>query len=106
MAFFWGYWRTPEAERDDGANRIQIARCRRYVAILDQALSGQAYLAGDRFSLADVPVGALMYRYANLDVTGDLPPSVTRWYAALTGREAFQAHVMLPFDELKGRLAP
>jgi len=105
MALFWGYWRTPEAERDDDANRIQVARCRRYMAILDHALSDRAYLAGDRLSLADIPVGALMYRYANLDVTADPPPNVARWYAALTEREAFQTHVMIPFDELKGRLA-
>ena len=105
MALFWGYWRTPEAERNDDANRIQVARCRRYMAILDQALSDRTYLAGDRLSLADIPVGALMYRYANLDVTADLPSSVARWYAALTERGAFQTHVMIPFDELKGRLA-
>ena len=105
MALFWGYWRTPEAERDDDANRIQVARCRRYMAILDHALSARAYLAGDRLSPAEIPVGALMYRYANLEVTADLPPSVARWYAALTEREAFQIHVMIPFDELKGRLA-
>ncbi len=47
-----------------------------------------------------------MYRYANLDVTAKMPPNVVRWYASLTERHAYQAHVMLPFDDLKGRLAP
>ena len=61
--------------------------------------------AGDELSLADIPVGALMYRYANLDVTDDLLPNVARWYDALTQREVFRKHVMLPFDDLKGRLA-
>jgi glutathione S-transferase len=106
MALFWGYWRTPEADRDEGRNRAQIARCRRYLAILDHVLSNHAYVVGDRLSLADVPIGALTYRYANLGVTGEMPANVARWYAALTEREAFQTHVMLPFDELKGRLAP
>ena len=46
-----------------------------------------------------------MYRYANLDVTEELPSNVARWYASLTERDAFQTHVMLPFDDLKGRLA-
>ena len=72
---------------------------------LASAVSDHAYLAGDRLFLADIPIGALMYRYANLEVTDDLPPSVARWYSALTEREAFQTHVMIPFDELKGRLA-
>ncbi len=106
MALFWGYWRTPEADRNDDMNRMQLARCRRCMAILEGALSDQSYLIGNRLSLADIPVGALMYRYANLDVTDDLLPRVARWYEALTEREAFQTHVMLPFDDLKGRLAP
>jgi glutathione S-transferase len=76
------------------------------MTILDDALEGHACVVGDQLSLADIPVGALMYRYANLDVTAALPPNVARWYACLTEREAFQAHVMLPFDDLKGRLAP
>jgi glutathione S-transferase len=46
-----------------------------------------------------------MYRYANLDITDALLPNVARWYAALCERESFRTHVMLPFDELKGRLA-
>jgi glutathione S-transferase len=105
MALFWGYWRTPEADRNDGMNRAHVDRCRRYLAILDAELRGHAYVVGERLSLADIPVGSLMYRYANLDVTDGLPRHVARWYAALTERAAFRTHVMLPFDELKGRLA-
>ena len=106
MSLFWGYWRTPEADRNLESNRVQVGRCRHSMEILDEQLSSHAYVAGNRLSLADVPVGALMYRYANLDLTDDLPPNVQRWYAALTEREAFQNHVMLPFDDLKGRIAP
>ncbi len=106
MNLFWGYWRTPEAARNADANRVQVDRCRHYMKILDDALVDHAYVVGDHLSLADIPLGALMYRYANLDVTDDLPPNVARWYASLTEREAFQTHVMLPFDDLKGRLAP
>ena len=106
MDLFWGYWRTPEAARNTDQNRFQVDRCRRYMNILDDALASHAYVVGDHLSLADIPLGALMYRYANLDVTEDLPPNVARWYASLTERDVFQAHIMLPFDDLKGRLAP
>ena len=105
MNLFWGYWRTPEAERNSEANRKQVNLCRYYMSNLDQALDGHAYVVGDQLSLADIPIGALMYRYANLDVTEDLPPNVARWYASLTERDAFRTHVMLSFDDLKGRLA-
>ena len=106
MTLLWGYWRTPEADRNDRLNRIQIARCREALSVLDGALEGHDYVASDRLSLADIPLGALMYRYVNLDVTDDLPPNVARWYGRLEEREAYRAHVMLPFDDLKGRLAP
>jgi glutathione S-transferase len=106
MGLFWGYWRTPEADRNADANRLHLGRCRSYMTILDGALADHVYVAGEGLSLADFPIGALMYRYVGLDVTDDLPRNVARWYAGLTEREAFQTHIMLPFDELKGRLRP
>jgi glutathione S-transferase len=105
MSLFWGYWRTPEADRDESQNRLHRARCRHYMTVLDAALVERRYLLGDDLSLADVPAGALMYRYANLGATDPLLPNVARWYAALCERAPFRAHVMLPFDDLKGRLA-
>jgi glutathione S-transferase len=106
MSLFWGYWRTPEVDRREDVNRFQIGRCHRSMQILDGVLADHPFVAGRELSLADIPVGALMYRYANLGVTEPLPHHVARWYASLCEREAFQAHVMLPFDELKGRLRP
>jgi len=106
MALFWGYWRTPESERDASVNDRNIALCRHYLSILDRALAGHTYVVGDRLSLADIPVGALMYRYANLGVTAELGPRVGDWYARLCERAVFRTHVMRPFDELKGRRAP
>jgi len=105
MTLFWGHWRTPEAQRKVRVNEFHLGRCRRYLEILDGQLDENEYVVGDSLTLADVPVGALMFRYANLDVTDELPPNVRRWYRALTERQAYQAHVMLPFEELKGRLA-
>jgi glutathione S-transferase len=105
MNLFWGHWRTPEPQRDAAQNAAHLARCRHFMSILDGALAGHTYLLGEQLTLADIPAGALMYRYANLDVTDDLLPNVARWYGALCERLAFQAHVMLPFADLKGRLA-
>ncbi|MBM4382439.1 MAG: glutathione S-transferase family protein [Deltaproteobacteria bacterium] len=105
MDLFWGHWRTPAAQRNVAQNGLLLARCRHYMRILDRALAGRRFLLGDALSLADVPVGALMYRYTNLDVTDELLPNVARGYAALCEREPFRTHVMLPFDELKGCLA-
>ena len=106
MQLFWGHWRTPAARRNRALNDMLVERCAGFLEVLDEALSGSDFVAGPQLSLADVPVGALMYRYANLDVTRDLPRHVGRWYRRLTERPAYREWVMLPFDELKGRLAP
>jgi glutathione S-transferase len=32
-------------------------------------------------------------------------PNVERWYRTLQARPAYREHVMVPFEELRGRLA-
>ena len=68
MSVFWGHWRTPEADRDSVAIRLQLSRCRGYMRVLNETLSTNSFIGGDNLSLADIAIGALMYRYANLDV--------------------------------------
>jgi glutathione S-transferase len=101
---FWGYYRTPEAKRNWPAIRQSINRCAAHYHLLDQQLAERRYLAGDRISLADIPAGTSLYRYFNLDVPRPPLPNVEAWYERLQERPAFREHVMVPFDELKGRL--
>lgn len=105
MTLFWGYWRTPEARRNDKLIQRQLESCRLSLAVLDDALKSSSYIVGNDLTLADIPIGSLMYRYANLDITDALPANVARWYETLCEREPFQQHIMLSFDDLKGRLA-
>lgn len=105
MGLFWGYYRTPQEHRNERQNQMQVNQCQALMEILNGQLSEFDYLAGNDLTLADIPAGSLMYRYVHLDVTRDLPQHVAAWYERLTEREAFQDHIMRPFDELKGRLA-
>jgi glutathione S-transferase len=74
--------------------------------LLDQALSGRGYLDGEAISLADIPAGTALYRYFELDIERPSVPNVEAWYRRLRERPAYRARVMLPFDELRGRLDP
>jgi glutathione S-transferase len=105
MGLFWGYYRTPEGSRNEAQNRRRVNQCQASIDILNGQLSEHDYVAGDQLTLADIPVGSLMYRYVHLDVTEDLPQHVAKWYELLMARDAFRTHIMRPFDELKGRLA-
>ena len=101
---FWGFYRTPEAQRDLKAIEKNLALCTQYFQLLDKILSKQDFLAGQHLTLADIPAGTHLYRYFNLDIARPNVPHVEAWYQRLQTSAAFRQHVMIPFDDLFGRL--
>src|SRR5262249_52969401 len=57
MGVFWGFYRTPELQRDLPAIRKNLARCAEHFRLLDDVLATRPFLAGATFSLADIPAG-------------------------------------------------
>jgi len=102
---FWGFYRTPEEQRNWPAIRAALARCAGHFTTLDRLLDGRPFLLGDALSLADITAGTSLYRYFELDIERPPLPHVERWYRTLQQRAAFRTHVMIPFGELRGRLA-
>jgi len=101
---FWGLYRTPETQRDLAAIRAALELCARDLQILDDMLAVRPYLAGDELTLADIPAGTLMFRYFTLDIQRPNLPHVAAWYRRLEQRIAYRDNVMVPYDELFGRL--
>jgi glutathione S-transferase len=101
---FWGFYRTPEAQRDLPAIERKVEACARHFTLLDRHLAGRAFMLGEALTLADIPIGTSLYRYFNLDIDRPSVPNVEAWYARLQDRGAYRAHVMVPFPELYGRL--
>jgi glutathione S-transferase len=101
---FWGYYRTPKAQRDRPAIRGSLARCANHFRLLDGILATRPFLMGDQLTLADIPAGTSLYRYFELDIERPLLPHVVGWYERLQQRPAYREHVMIPFEELRGRL--
>ena len=95
-AAFWGLIRTPEADRDMSAIRNSSAESAKLLGILDSHLQGQDYIAGEAISIADVPLGALTYRWYGLDVEHPDYQNLRAWYERLCERPAYQEHVMIP----------
>src|SRR2546422_2045914 len=102
MGIFWGYYRTPESQRDWPAIRKSLARCADHFRLLDDVLATRPFLAGDSFSLADIPAGTSLYRYFELDIERPSVPNVSAWYERLRERPAYRQHVMIPFADLRG----
>jgi len=105
MGVFWGFYRTPAQQRDMPAIREKVAACAAHFQLLDRMLEDRYYLLGDELTLADIPAGTALYRYFALDIERPSVPNVAPWYSRLRERPAYRAHVMLPFEELRGRLA-
>lgn len=102
---FWQRVRTPP-ERQDAA---EIERLRRRTAerfgFLDGQLGARDYIAGDRFSLADIAAGMTLYRWFEMPIERPALPHLAAWYERLRARPAYRKGVCIPFDDLAGKLA-
>lgn len=102
---FWAGYRTPAAQQDPRRVAQLTADCAAAVGALDAWLRERPFVAGDAFTMADIPAGVLVYRYFELDVARPAAPAVEGWRARLAERAPYREHVMRPFGELFGRLA-
>jgi len=104
VGVFWGFYRTPEPQRDWPAIRDKIARCAGHFQLLDRVLADRPFLCGNSLTLADIPAGTALYRYFELDIARPPVRNVEAWYRRLQERPAYREGVMVPFGELRGRL--
>lgn len=95
---FWGLIRIPEDQRDYGAINKAIAQVGDVWRILDHHLGSRLFVAGDRFSMGDIPVGAMCYRYHELPIERPKLPNLESWYGRLRERAPYRTHVMLPLS--------
>lgn len=105
MGLFWALVRTPPAMRNAGRIATLTQQCADFYRLLDAHLAARPYLAGDTFTMGDIPAGASLYRYFAMEIERPALPNVERWRAQLEARPAYRAAVMVPFDELVGRLS-
>ena len=98
-ATFWGLVRTPPEKRDLAAIETSKAKTTAAIRILDAQLAKTAYVAGDAFSMGDIPVGIFGYRFHALVTERPPLPHFERWFAAIAARPAFRDHVLsMPLD--------
>ncbi len=93
---FWGLIRTPESERNMAAITSAAEAIQPLWQLFDEHLSKSRFVAGDTFSMGDIPLGCTYWRYSNMEVERPSLPNVQLWFAELKKREAYRRHVMLP----------
>ena len=87
---FWGLVRTPEAERDHAAIEAAAGRLGGLWRRLDKHLAARPFVAGERFSMGDIPVGAACYRYLQLPIERPQLAAIEAWYGRLQEREPYR----------------
>ena len=85
---FWHLVRLPVAERDPALVAQSNAAVEPLMAILDAHLATRRFMVGDRFSMADIPLGCEVHRWFGLPQPRAPRPHIERWYATLSARPA------------------
>jgi glutathione S-transferase len=93
---FHGLVRTPPEKR----NLAEIEESRKRLAanflIVDDRLGRRDYVAGNKLTIGDIPMGVAAHRWFNLPIERPALSNLAHWYRRLCQRPAFQEHCMLP----------
>ena len=92
---FYGLVRTPPEDRDMAAIAAARERLAGVLAILDGALAGRDYVAGQSFTMGDIPLGVMAYRWFEMDIEREDYTHLAAWYGRLRRRPAYRKHVMV-----------
>jgi glutathione S-transferase len=93
---FLGLIRTPPEKRDAALLEQQRVATATICRTLDAHLARNAYMAGDQFTIGDVPLGCGLWRWFALDVEKPDAPNLQRWFDRLKERPAFKKIVLHP----------
>jgi len=91
---FWGLIRTPPEKRDQAAIAESQKKTTEAMAIVDAELAKTAYLADDEFSMGDIPVALVAFRFRQIVPQRPPLPHLERWYREIEKRPAFRDHVL------------
>lgn len=96
-AMFWGLVRTPPEKRDGAAIEASRAATESCWRILEAHMTGRAHPEAERFTLADIALGAYAHRwYAMPEIARPDLPALRAWYDGLLARPAYAARVAEP----------
>jgi glutathione S-transferase len=78
--------RTPADRREAQLVADSIAATEPLLALLDDHLSRQPFIAGDHLTMADLPIACEVHRWRGLPLPRTARPHLDRWYEALRAR--------------------
>ena len=88
--------RTSPQARQAALVEQSVRRTEPLLAILDEALVGRDFLAGDSFTMADIPVACTVHRWLGLPIDRIPRPNVDKWFKTVRNRPAARQVLTLP----------
>lgn len=93
---FRGMIRTAPENRDMDAIQASRAALSAKMSIINNVLAENAFMAGDTFTMGDIPLGIAAWRWFNMPIEREEYPHLKRWVDALGERPGYQRHIMKP----------
>ena len=91
---FYNLIRLKSPERDMAAVKAGRDKLAAALAILDAHLAKNDFVAGPRFTMGDIPLGIVVYRWYELSIERENYPALKKWFDRMAARPAFQKNVM------------
>ncbi len=95
---FWELIRVPEAQRDAQKIEASMASTEPLLDRLESHLSKHAFMAGERLTMADIPLACEVHRWFGLEVSKTKRPHLEAWYAKILARPASANVLTLPLS--------
>ena len=93
---FLQWIRTPSAQRDAGIIAQSVAAMEPLLAMLDFRFANQAYMVGDHFTMADIPIACEVHRWFGLPQPRPQWIHLERWFDAILQRPATRGVLDVP----------
>ncbi len=98
LRVFQAIARTPSQKQNVQAVMAMVQRMGSAYQRLDSHLEGRSFIAGDQFTMGDIPAGATLYRLYAMEIPGrPALPHLEAWHKRLRERDAFRQHVEIPW---------
>ncbi len=84
----------PPEERDQSLIAAAKKTFTKTMQILDDRLAKSEFLAGDGFTIGDMPAGVVTHQWYGFDIDHGDMPNLRRWYGQLSQRPSYKKHIM------------
>ncbi len=93
---FWDLVRVAPEKRNMAVVEENTKKLAASFAIVDANLVRNQYMAGDAFSMGDIPIALAAFRWFNLPIERTALKNFEAWYQRICARPVFQQHCMAP----------